>query len=119
SAAEIDQNGNPLFRPGLIDRLQDLLDTGTKAAVGIAAAEAQRHVAADHLAHHVGGAAGDVGGMRNNDDADFAGHARPSTTSQIASIMSSLERAPGSMCPIERSPRNEARPRMAFIGTVA
>ena len=28
-------------------------------------------------------------------------------------------RAPGSMWPIERSPRNEARPRNAFIGTVA
>ena len=38
---------------------------------------------------------------------------------QMAAIISADERAPGSIWPIDRSPRNEARPRMAFIGIVA
>ena len=39
--------------------------------------------------------------------------------SATAATISATERAPGSIWPIERSPRNEARPRSAFIGTVA
>ena len=40
-------------------------------------------------------------------------------SSQSAAIISEDERAPGSIWPIDRSPRKEARPRVARIGTVA
>ena len=59
-------------RPGAVDRRQDPLDAGAEAAVGIAAAVGERHVVAHHLAHHVGRARGDLGRMRDDDDADLA-----------------------------------------------
>src|SRR5439155_933833 len=45
---------------------------------------------------------------------------RPSSNaSATVRINKALERAPGSRWPIERSPRKEARPRVAFIGLVS
>ena len=110
----------PASDQALVDRLQDRLDAGAEAALGIAAAQGERHLVADHLAHHVGRALGDERRMRDDDDADIRscgclrGRCR-----DAASTISALERAPGSMWPIERSPRKEARPRVAFIGMVA
>ena len=64
----------------------------------------------------------DLGRMRHDDDADIAvlhaGHSS-SDVADAGDRSATHERAPGSMWPIERSPRNEARPRIAFIGTVA
>src|SRR6185436_18532644 len=117
-APEIDEDRNAALRPGFVDRLHDLFDAGAEAAIGIAAAKTKRHFIADHLTHHVGGAAGNVGRMRHDHDADLVAHDFPSNTSQTASTISSLERAPGSIWPMERSPKKEARPRMAFMGTV-
>src|SRR4249920_2893217 len=45
--------------------------------------------------------------------------APPFITSKIACTISSVDRAPGSMWPTLRSPRNDARPRVALIGIVA
>src|SRR5207253_3218973 len=118
-SAEIDQNGDASLRPSVIDRLKDFFDAGAEPAVGVAAAKTERHLLANHLAHHVGRAARNVGRMGNDHDSDVVAHPLPSTMSQTASIISWLERAPGSMCPIERSPRNDARPLIAFIGIVA
>src|SRR4029078_9904228 len=46
-------------------------------------------------------------------------HPLPSSPSQIAAIINALDRAPGSMWPTDRSPRNDARPLSAFLGMVA
>src|SRR5207237_7237706 len=84
----------------------------------IAAAPAKRHFVADQLLDHHRGAAGDARGMRHNHDSYIFLHTQPSMTSATASTISSEDRAPGSICPMLRSPRNDARPRIAFIGTV-
>ena len=42
-----------------------------------------------------------------------------SNTRHTVVTISAVDRAPGSICPIERSPKNEARPRVACIGIVA
>ena len=57
--------------------------------------------------------------MRDDDDADIAHALSLQNFATMAAIISARGRAPGSIWPIERSPRNEARPRIAFIGTVA
>src|SRR5262245_54481449 len=67
--AEIDQYGDTLVRPGVVDRLQNLRHIGAEPAIGIAAAEAEWHVLAHHLAHHVGSAFRHIGRMRDDDDA--------------------------------------------------
>src|SRR4030095_9788907 len=100
------------------DGLHDRLDAGAETAFGIAAAPGERHLVADHLAHHVGRAFGDQRRMRDDDDADIA-HQRAPSVPPIAGTISALKRAPASTWRIERSPRNEARPRIAFIGLVA
>src|SRR4029077_10410903 len=133
------QNRDTGFRPGLVYRSDDRLHIGAQAAARRPAAPCERHVVPDHLPHHVGRSARDVRRVRHDYDADVMGclavpgsHldaarfssffiARPSlsSTSTFVRIMSHDERAPGSMCPTLRAPRNEARPRTASIGTVA
>ena len=66
-------------------------------AVEIAAAERHLDLAADHLAHHVGGALRDVRRMRDDHDADGVAHVRASSALQTAWTMTQLDRAPGSM----------------------
>ena len=92
---------------------------GAKAAVRIAARVGERHGVANHLPHHVGGPFGDLGRVRYDDDSDVGHGLSSPMTSQMAAIIRQDDRAPGSIWPIERSPRNEARPRKAFIGMVA
>jgi hypothetical protein len=94
-AAEIDENGDAPFRPGGVDGREDRLDAGAEAAIGIATAPGERHLVADHLAHHVGGAFGNQWRMRDDDDADIAHAWAPSTLAAVRMI-SALERAPGS-----------------------
>src|ERR1700676_1184119 len=117
-ASKIDQYGDAPFRPCPIDRLHDRFDAGAQAATGIAAAPAERHLAADHLLDHERGAAGDVRRVRDDDDSNIFAHANPSMTSAIASMIKADDRAPGSMWPMLRSPRNDARPRIALIWMV-
>src|SRR5262249_40180641 len=119
-AAEIDQDGNTARRPGLLDRQQDPLHIGAEPAVGIAAAMGDLYFVPHHLAHHIRGAAGDLGRMRHDDYGNvLARHFDPSKKGDKASTRISLDRAPGSMWPMLRSPRNEARPLLARMGTVA
>src|SRR5262249_24498554 len=97
----------------------NLQRVGAEFACGVAAGEGARHLVAHHLPYHGSGAARDVRRVRDDDDADELAHARPSMTSHTASTINWLERAPGSMCPFDRSPRNDARPRTASSGLVA
>src|SRR5437764_4212891 len=117
-ASEVNKNGDAFFRPRFVDCRHDRFDVGTQTAIRITAAPAKRHFVADHLLDHHRGAAGDVRGMRHNHDSYIFLHTQPSMTSATASTISSEDRAPGSICPMLRSPRNDARPRIAFIGMV-
>src|SRR5260221_1195505 len=118
-AAQIDQNGNTARGPCLLDRLQNALHVRAEPAFGVAAAMRDLDLVADHLTHHLRGPPGDVGRVRNDDQRNVLAHFHPSKKRDNASIMISLERAPGSMWPMLRSPRKEARPLVARIGTVA
>ena len=71
--AKIHQNRHASRRPGRLDRLQDTSDICAEPAFGIAAGPGERHGVAYHLAHHIGCAFRNFGGMRNDDDADIAG----------------------------------------------
>src|ERR1700677_3049112 len=101
-----------------MDRGGDCFETRPELAGRAAPGPRERNVVADHLAHHVGRSFGDFRRMRYDDDADRAHQPAPNS-SQIATIISADDRAPGSTWPIERSPRKEARPRVARIGAVA
>src|SRR5216684_4410521 len=117
-AAEVDQNGNTAFRPRLFNRPHDRFDACTQSAARIPAAPAERHFTADHLLNHESSAPRHVRRVRHDDDSNILAHANPSMTSATASTISADDRAPGSMRPMLRSPRNEARPRIARIGIV-
>ena len=109
----------PFDDQALVDGLDDRLDTGAESAVGIAAAEGDlaprspticRTMSAVPLATSLR--------MRDDDDADRIVHCRASSVSQTACRRTQLERAPGSMWPMLRAPRNDARPLVACIGAV-
>src|SRR5947207_7736013 len=117
-AAEVNQNGDALLGPCPLDRRHDRLDTGAEPAARIPAAPTERHLAADHLLDHLRRTSRHVGRMRHNDNSDILAHANPSMTSATASTINSEDRAPGSIWPMLRSPRNDARPRIARIGMV-
>src|SRR5246127_727531 len=117
-AAEVNQDRNSLLRPRLVDRRHDRLDIGAQSAIRISAAPAEWYFAADHLLDHQRRATGYVRRVRHDHDSDILRHARPSITSATASTINAEERAPGSIWPMLRSPRNEARPRIARIGMV-
>src|ERR1700704_3392195 len=117
-AAEVNQDGNAPLRPGPIDCRHDRLDTGAEPAARISAAPAERHFAADHLLDHQRRTTRHVGRGGHKANSDVFAHANPSMTSATASTISSEDRAPGSMWPMLRSPRNDARPRIARIGMV-
>jgi len=70
--AEIDEDCHTGRRPGDLDRLEDACNIGTEPALGVATRPGERHGIADHLAHHIGRALCDLGGMRNDDDPDVA-----------------------------------------------
>ena len=71
--AKIDQDRYARWRPGRLDCLQNTGDIRAEPAIGIAAGPGERHGIAYHLAHHIGCALRNLGGMRNDDDADIAG----------------------------------------------
>src|ERR1700723_150001 len=117
-AAEINQDGNAFGRPRVVNGVDDQRHVGPEAAVGIATAERDFDFTADHLAHHIGSAFGDVLGMRHNDNPDGVIHGRASNALQTACKRTQLERAPGSAWPTLRGPRKAARALLACIGTV-
>src|SRR5438105_10481295 len=117
-AAKVDQDGDALLRPRPFDRRHDRLDAGAEPAARISAAPAERHFAADHLLNHQRGTARHISRVRDDDNSDIFAHANRSITSATASTINSEDRAPGSMWPMLRSPKNDARPRIARIWMV-
>src|SRR5258706_11441561 len=117
-AAEIDQDRDAAFRPRPLNRGHNRFDAGAQAAARISTAPAERYFMADHLLDHQGSAPRHVRRVRHNDDSNIFAHANPSITSVTASTINAEDRAPGSMWPMLRSPRNDARPRIARIGIV-
>ena len=85
---------------------------------GIAAAEGDPDLFADHLADHIRRAPGNIGEC-DTMTMETVSVMLPSSTSQTAWISSAEERAPGSRWPMERSPRKAARPLVARMGLVA
>ena len=94
--AEIDQDGDPGFRPGLVDGTHDRLDIGAEPAMAVSAAPCKRHFVAHHLPHHVGRALGDQRRMRDDDDTDIA-HVLSPTVFATVRTSSAVERAPASI----------------------